>query len=104
MKNGDFYNHYKGGEYFFDCIALPVGDLITVEPIGVARYHEDTHDIELFRSNDGVTFIESDKPHVIYQAKADYNTSKVYAREVDDFFGFVCIRGFTYSKRFALIE
>lgn len=27
MKSGDYYNHFKGNEYYFDCIALPKKDL-----------------------------------------------------------------------------
>lgn len=31
-------------------------------------------------------FIDSGKPHVIYQPEKDYNTEKCWAREVNDFF------------------
>lgn len=104
VKNGDFYKHYKGGEYFFDCIALPINDrnlfINGMAKTDKARYHEDTHDLELY-TIDGVTFINSDIPHVIYQAEKDYDTNFVYAREVDDFFGYKT-EGTTLYKRFVL--
>jgi hypothetical protein len=92
MKYGDKYMHFKGGEYFFQGIALPLREgnlsLKTVRRLmnyGTVRYHENTHDIELY-AIDGAMFIDSDKPHVIYQSEKDYNTDKCWAREVDDFF------------------
>lgn len=94
MKHGDIYKHFKGGEYWFDCIALPLRDrklsqrfLMLMPNVGTARYHENTHDLDLY-IYDGITFIDSDLPHVIYQAEKDYNTTKVWAREVNDFFGY----------------
>jgi hypothetical protein len=94
MKYGDIYKHFKGGEYFFQGIALPLreGNLSvrTVKSMtfqGNARYHENTHDIELY-AIDGAMFIDSELPHVIYQSEKDYNTYKCWAREVDDFFGY----------------
>lgn len=93
MKHGDIYQHFDGGEYFFDGIALPKDDnniqnstkrdMVFAQN---ARYHDDTRDVKLYTSG-GTTFIDSDVPHVIYQAEKDYDTSFVYAREVDDFFG-----------------
>lgn len=107
MKTGDFYTHYKGGEYFFDCIALPIGlnqfnkykmkQYLTQ----TARHHENTYDLNLYLIN-GVTFVESENPHVIYQAEKDYDTNKVWAREVDDFFGYKNLTGSHYVKRFSL--
>src|SRR4051812_16520027 len=104
MKNGDFYNHYKGGEYFFDCIALPlVNHAYEIKPhfIQKVRYHEDTQDMNLYVAN-GVTYIESDIPYVIYQSEKDYDTDKVWAREVDDFFGYKQLSDNNYVKRFTL--
>ena len=102
MKNGDFYHHHKNVEYFFDCIALPLDKRNThkLELNGKARYHEDTHDLDLYYDRQtGVTFIESDVPHVIYQSEDNYNTDFVYAREVDDFFEYTEKNG-TLIKRF----
>lgn len=104
MKNGDFYNHYKNVEYYFDCIALPLNDRnkAKLEYIGTTRYHEDTHDIDLyFHKESGVTFIDADVPHVIYQSEKHYDTNFTYAREVDDFFGYKIEHG-NYIKRFTL--
>jgi hypothetical protein len=93
VKYGDKYLHFKGGEYFFQGIALPLkeGNLShrTVKSMtyrGTVRYHENTHNIELY-AIDGAMFIDSALPHVIYQSEKDYNTDKCWAREVDDFFG-----------------
>lgn len=108
MKNGDFYTHYKGGEYWFDCLALPLKDrnlstrvfnqtIIT----GTARYHENTHDLNLYLY-DGITFIDYDLPCVIYQAEKDHDTEFVWAREIDDFFGYKIKDDGSYIKRFAL--
>lgn len=100
MKNGDYYKHYKGGDYFFDSIALPLNGKRFTQSAGLARYHENTHDLEL-RFDDEVLFINSDVPHVIYQAKEDHDTGKIWAREVDDFFGSKEVDG-KYVKRFTL--
>lgn len=104
MKHGDRYLHFKGGEYFFQGIALPLkeGNLSheTVKNmmfLGTVRYHENTHDIELY-SIDGAMFIDSDKPHVIYKNPLKNS----WAREVDDFFGYKHVTGSHYIKRFTL--
>lgn len=94
MKHGDEYDHFKGGEYFFDGIALPKDDLninfdirrdMRVEKM--AKYHDGSRDVKLY-SYGGILFIDASVPHVIYQAQTDAGTDKVYAREVDDFFGY----------------
>lgn len=94
MKHGDIYDHFKGGEYFFDTIAFPKDDL-SIKPdirrdmrtLQVATHHETLDAIKLY-SYGGIPFIDASVPHVIYQAEEDYNTEKVYARPVDDFFGY----------------
>jgi hypothetical protein len=101
MKKGDFYTHFKGGEYYFDCIALPLEERESGEKIQTARYHDDTRDVDLYVEN-GVTFIDAEVPHVIYQAEKDYDTNKVWAREVDDFFGYKHLTGSHFQKRFTL--
>lgn len=94
MKHGDIYDHFKGGEYFFDTIALPKDDLNIKHDIRrdmrstqVAMYHDGTREVKLY-SYGGIPFIDASVPHVIYQAETDYETDKVYARPVDDFFGY----------------
>lgn len=102
MKTGDLYKHYKGEEYCFDCIALPLDLKRNVKKVNTARYHEDTHDIDLYIDNNGTTFIDSELPHVIYQAEKHYDTNFVYAREVNNFFGAVAINSDGMVKRFRL--
>lgn len=103
MKYGDYYNHYKGVEYWFQCIALPLNeatDKRKLEENGVARYHENDRDIALYFNN-GTWYVDDDVPHVIYQSEQDYDTEKVWAREVDDFFGYKIEAGHPI-KRFEL--
>lgn len=66
-----------------------------------AVYHGDGKAIKLYESG-GVTFIDSEVPHVIYQAEKDYGTELVYAREVDDFFGYKEEADGKLVKRFKL--
>jgi hypothetical protein len=103
MKNGDFYKHFKGGEYFFSCIALPLEGRTNVEEAGVARYHDNTYDINMYIS-DGVTFVDSDVPLVIYQSEQHYNSDFVFAREVDIFFGYKDKGSNVMVKSFTLME
>lgn len=107
MRNGNKYIHYKGNNYFFKGIALSMYDTnITIDTfqkmikIGTAKYHENTHDLELY-SIDGALFINSVDPYVIYQSEKDLLTSKVWAREVDDFFGYTEVDG-KMTKRFTI--
>lgn len=102
MRTGDFYRHYKGGEYYFDCIALPLNGKRNARKIQTARYHEDTHDIDLYIDDNGTTFIDSDVPHVIYQSEKHYDTDYVFTREVDDFFDTVTTIADGLVKRFQL--
>jgi hypothetical protein len=110
MKYADKYRHFKGGEYFFQGIALPLREnnlsqrtVKSMTSNGTVRYHENTHDMELY-SIDGAMFIDSEYPHVIYQSEKDYDTDKCWAREVDDFFGYKNITGSHFQKKFTLIE
>lgn len=102
MNKGDFYTHYKGGEYFFDSIALPLTTQRNLTNVGEARYHDNSHDLELYIDDNGTIFINSDLPHVIYQGEDHYDTDFVWAREVDDFFGYKHITGSHHIKRFSL--
>lgn len=101
MRNGDRYEHYKGVEYLFDCIALPLEGRVDVKPLKTVRYHEDTHDIQLYICDNGVTYIDADVPHVIYQSEKHYGTDLEFAREVDDFYGSVPTKD-GHQRRFAL--
>lgn len=92
MKLGDKYQHFKGTEYTFRGIALPLNDLSNrmkelLSYKGKVSYHENTYELDLYEL-DGVLFLNADIPHVIYQSEKDYSTNKYWAREVDDFFGY----------------
>ncbi|MCY7865985.1 hypothetical protein P8918_12830 [Bacillus spizizenii] len=108
MRYGDEYRHYKGSLYQFLGVAQPLkaGNLTTstikrMEKIHSARYHEDTHDVDLYLL-DGAYFINSDVPFVIYQSEKDYNTDNAWAREVDDFFTYTEDDHGNLLKRFTL--
>ncbi|KLA04706.1 hypothetical protein B4086_5664 [Bacillus cereus] len=98
MINGDLYTHYGNKkEYFFDAIALPIaefwGKRTELEDIGVALdartpKGEPIQEIKLFYYK-GVKFVEDNVPMAIYQSEDDYNTDKVWARDVSEFFGYV---------------
>lgn len=112
MKHGDFYQHFKGGEYFFDSIALPLSGVVNTRSLiknGVALdahtpENEEVQELQLYRTPEGLTLIASPYPHVIYQSEKDYDTEKVWARKVDDFFGIKEYGDGSYHKRFTLKE
>lgn len=108
MKYGDNYKHFKGGEYIFEGIALPLrtGNLSqeTIKNMtyqGKVRYHENSHDIDLY-SIDGAFFIDSELPHVVYVALK--TNGIVWAREVDDFFGYKQKENGELVKKFSLMS
>ncbi|MFJ8528502.1 hypothetical protein [Bacillus sp. NPDC094106] len=112
MKNGDFYKHYKQKEYYFCSIALPLneftGRTIELEANGIAQdahtpNGEEIKEAQLYYHK-GVTLIDREKPHVIYQAEVDYETNKVWAREVDEFFGMQELPSGELVKRFVKID
>lgn len=97
MKHGDLYNHHKNKEYWYDGIALPISQLdkrhVAVSENGVAYdaatpEGEEPRQVQLYCSN-GITFVDKETPHVVYQSEDDYDTDKVWVREVDEFFGMV---------------
>lgn len=52
MQHGDIYVHFKGGEYFFDSIALPKNDSNIkhdirrdMRPMQMATYHDGTREV-----------------------------------------------------------
>lgn len=102
MKHGDKYRHFKGAEYTFHGLALPIEEdnpeeetVRKVKFESNVKHHDSTHSIELYFL-DGVLFIDSDVPHVIYVSK----DNTVWAREVDDFFGCKVTEDGTWLKRF----
>lgn len=107
MKCGDFYRHYNGEEYYFCCIALPIEDTTLNITSNQQAYDAHTSSdneiqmIDLYHAN-GVTFIDRDEPHVIYQSEKDYDTNKVWAGKVDYFFDYIGESG-QMEKRFTRI-
>ncbi|MEH6949155.1 hypothetical protein V7068_19210 [Bacillus sp. JJ634] len=108
MKRGDFYRHLNGEEYYFCCIALPINEttLHLTSNQKACDAHTPTGEeiqmIDLYHAN-GVTFINRDEPHVIYQSEKDYDTNKVWARKVDNFFGYKIKELGQMEKRFTHI-
>ncbi|MCU5742856.1 hypothetical protein OCC47_16145 [Bacillus cereus] len=111
MKYGDLYTHYKQKEYFFISIALPLneyrGCLSELRTINLAYdahtpEGEEPWRVQLYAYK-GITFINKDAPHVIYQSEDDYETDKVWAREVDEFFGMKNITPFKTVRRYIKI-
>lgn len=110
MKPADRYTHYKGNLYYFSGIALPLMET-TVESeihtlmtlVREVRYHENTHDLSLYMV-DGILFIDADKPHVIYFPLKEAGEQQVWAREVDDFFGYTHNADGEFVKRFTKQE
>ncbi|MCA1066609.1 hypothetical protein QTG56_26120 (plasmid) [Rossellomorea sp. AcN35-11] len=103
MKRGDRYSHFKGNDYAFMGIAIPLSD-IPKEILGgmkkvSARYHEDTHNVDLYML-EGLLVLDAELPHVIYWDRE----GKKWAREVNDFFGYKHLVGSHYEKRFTLIK
>lgn len=109
MRYDDTYKHFKGREYRFVSIALPLQGPNTTKLIkdqivyiGTARYHEDTHDIALYKLG-SILFVDEEIPFVIYKPKDDI-TAPYYAREVDNFFGYKVGNQGNYIKRFTKLD
>lgn len=106
MKRGDIYKHFRGERYVFICIAIPMKDefirTTNLFPFFDARYHEDKHNIELYTSSDGVVYINSEVPHVVYHSQKDSKMEKPWVREVDDYFGYKENKDGHLVKRFSL--
>lgn len=90
MRHGDTYTHFKGNDYTFDCIALPKQDkqiapMVQEEMLSItkATHHDSQQLIPLYKSG-AATYIDAPIPYVIYQS----TSGVLYAREVDDFFGY----------------
>lgn len=113
MKQGDLYNHFREGtEYHFCSMAVPITDFkgreSELEEAGVAfdadtPKGEEPREIKLYNLH-GITIIDKDTPHVIYQSEKDYETKKVWGRKADDFFGYKKQDNGTLVKRFVRQE
>lgn len=91
MKRGELYQHYKGGVYAYQGVAITAPDHSPIdwdlmETLDV--YDEATQErVEVYFFDDlerPMYFIEHELPHVIYKSQQD---GKLWARRVDDFFG-----------------
>lgn len=111
MRQGDYYLHFKGNEYYFCGVALPLSEFTgkksELMKINLA-YDAHTPDgeeiirVQLFVYH-GMMLIDRETPHVVYQAQKDYDTDKVWVREVDDFFGYKDDNG-KLIKRFTMLN
>ena len=108
MKNGDLYRHFRtGNEYYFIGIAQPLNEFagrkIELNEINLAYdahtpKNEDVRRVQLY-NHKGLMLIDRENPHVVYQSEHDYNTDKVWVREVEEFFDFKEENGI-WEKRF----
>lgn len=104
MKKNDQYRHFKGTLYVYQFISLPKEEQTkeTKEKmrfVGKVRFHENTHDLDLYEY-EGIYFIDSDIPHVIYK---NTEVQPLWARPVDDFFGYKRVETGEWTKRFTRI-
>lgn len=95
MRHGELYKHYKGTEYIFDCVAVPIKeeDKNKFEQIDIVYdantpEGEELRQLKLYISN-GYYFIEGDTSKVLYYSEDDYSRGIVWARDIDDFFTYV---------------
>lgn len=112
MKCGDIYKHFKGGEYTFLGISIPLQDNAigfnkgNLLESGKAKLESTLNDIPLYdyfglqsSGGAGLIFTDSDIPYVIYQSHKD---ELIWARPVDDFFGYKEKANDELVKRFSL--
>lgn len=113
MRYGQLYQHYKQKEYFFCGIALPIReytgsdmDLALANLAYDAHTPEDEEEIGRLQLyvHEGAYYIDRDVYHVIYQSKDDYETDKVWVREVEEFFGMVDLPTGNKVKRFTQLD
>lgn len=112
MKRGDLYQHFKGDDYRFEHIALPLCEVIIADGIGEWGIALDAHtpegeelrELKLYCTENGIILIDSEYPHVIYQTEEDYraDSGKTWARRVDDYFSMVQVAPFEFKHRFTL--
>ncbi|MEK4781096.1 hypothetical protein NST86_33550 [Bacillus sp. FSL L8-0199] len=113
MKYNTFYQHYRNEkEYFFDSIAIPISEFTGNKhdlTLANLAYDADTPEgaevkrVQLY-VHKGATYIDRDVYHVIYQSEDDYDTEKVWVRNVEDFFGMVDLPIGNKVKRFTRLN
>mgnify|MGYP001125179291 CR=1 FL=1 len=108
MRKGDVYVHFKGGEYLFDGIALPITEFVgnkhELKPVCIAHdahtpKGENIKQVQLYEFN-GLMLVDRETAHVVYQVKIGNKKDNFWIREIDDFFGYKEVEKDEYIKRF----
>jgi hypothetical protein len=104
LRFGDYYKHFKGGEYLFQYITYPIDMSHTIGELNyvLTAKHADNpeEEVKIFEK-DGVFF--SDRYHymVLYKRISD---NSLWVRRVDDFFGYKKHEDGSLEKRFVLMD
>lgn len=108
MKQEDRYKHFKGTIYLSKGVALALRvanmspDILERMTFKrTVRHHENKYDLNLYSIGD-LLFIDSEYPFVIYQSELDQE-DKVWAREIDSFFGYKREKDNKITERFELL-
>lgn len=111
VKNGDEYKHFKGGDYTFLGISIPLLDPYIqfkkedLSVSGKAILEETQEEIILYdyfglhNAGSGLIFTDLEIPYVIYQSD---ETGVIWARPVDGYFGYKKKENNVLVKRFTL--
>jgi len=114
MKFGDRYKHFKGKEYVFLGISQPISqsdvsiDRSVLSKVRVATNTETLGPVILYdipnipRSGNMVLFFTYTNFSFVIYRRVD--EEKLWARPVDDFFGYKQKRRCSLVKRFTLLE
>lgn len=117
MRIHDEYKHYKKGDiYVFWGIAIPLlaedcsFEVSQLTKVATAKFEHNQEPAPIYdyyglpRSGGaGLLFIEAEDPYVIYQKEGAEDDENLWARRVDDFYGYVHDKG-EWKKRFTLLE
>lgn len=117
MRVYDEYKHYKEGDiYVYWGIAIPLlaedcaFEVHQLTKVATAKFEHNQEPVAVYdyyglpRSGGaGLLFIEAEEPYVIYQKEGSEGEENLWARRVDDFYGYVDDEGVS-KKRFTLLE
>lgn len=117
MKKGQEYKHFKGGQYIFLGITIPLKatecsfEKSHLKRVGRAMHSESQESITLFdyfglpeSGGAGLIFSDTDVPYVLYQNIKDVEGEKLWLRQVEDFFGYKEFGSGEMVRRFSLLE